>query len=150
MFMYRWMAAIVLTATAAILTASIIRDRSTTDYGDGLDYLMRPISISRELAIALVVVSIIGYVASAICLLRIAPDEDTRERSIRAWLLLTFAGITLGIVYRIVTAGVIGANIGGGLAVWVGVPLSTYLIVRAVKRLAATQAAEHEQSTPPA
>lgn len=141
------MAAFVLTVAAAVLTASIIGDRSTTDYGGGLDYTMRPISMSQELGVALVVASIVGYVAAAICLLRFAPDEDSRQRSARAWRFLTLAGVVLGIAYRIVTAGVIGANIGGGLAVWVAVPLSTYLIVRAAKGLAARPVTEHGQPT---
>jgi len=144
-FRYRWVAAFVLTAAAAVLTAAIIGDRSTTDYGDGLDYMMRPISVSRELGVAIVIVSILGYVAGAICLLRFAPSEDCRERLAHAWLMSTLAGIVLGVAYRIVTAGVIGANIGGGLTVWVAVPLSTYLIVRAAKALAARPAVERER-----
>ena len=77
------MATIVLAVTATILTASIIGDRSATDYGGGLDYMFRPIQIARPVGFALVVASIVGYVASAIGL--IAPplmrirEGDGRE-----------------------------------------------------------------------
>ena len=60
---------------------------------------------------------------------------------------LDFAGVVLGIVYRVVTAGVIGANIGGGLLFWVGVPVGAFLIGRALNGIAARPAVEHEEPT---
>jgi len=146
-FKYRWVAVPVLVTSATIVTAALIGDRSAVDYGGGLDYLTRPIPIRWPISAALVVVSVFAYAASTTYFLRSVPDGEARDPWARAWLLLTTAGLVLGIVYRVVTAGVIGVNIGGGFAFWVATPLSAYLVLRA-GRIVQAAGRSHEPEPP--
>ena len=71
----------------------------------------------------------------------------------RCWLkcgaLLTVVGAILGLGYRVLTEGVVGANIGWGLFELVGVPVCVYLIV-VVVRLAPTTPRAQTAAAPPA
>lgn len=48
-----------------------------------------------------------------------------------ALLFVVLAGGIIGVGYRVMTAATIGANIGGGLLLTVGVPVVAFLLVRA-------------------
>jgi len=54
----------------------------------------------------------------------------SRNRRI-ALLLVVIAGAIIGAGYRVMTAAVVGANIGGGLVLMFGGPLLAFLLVRA-------------------
>ncbi|MEQ3549163.1 hypothetical protein WIS52_01660 [Pseudonocardia nematodicida] len=71
-------------------------------------------------------------------------------RGVSAWLsvaLVVVAGLLLGFTGRVVTAGVIGANIGGGIAVMVLVPVAAVLVLAAAVTVGL--AARRERATDP-
>lgn len=130
----RWLVAVVLCAASAVIIGWVVGDQATPDYGAGLDYMVRPISIPRAASTTIILTSLVAYPASVVLLRRLS-DGDVRDRWMRALLPLTLAGALCGAVYRVVTAGVIGANIGGSLAVMVGFPLFVVLVVWATRTI---------------
>jgi len=74
--------------------------------------------------------------------LLVVPSQFTVFRAARRrvldsrwWLvvvLVTMAGVGLAAIERMVTAGVVGANIGGGLALFVGVPVVALALIAAL------------------
>jgi hypothetical protein len=133
---YPWatlLAGVIPTSAAAVVTVSIVGDRSTTDYGGGLDYMAKPLPISSAVVAVLGVVSLALYAGAAAFLVRSGGDLRSRRGWIRCVLLLTVVGMILGVSYRIVTAGVIGANIGGGAVILIGLPFCAVLVAVAVR-----------------
>jgi hypothetical protein len=106
----------------AIATAWWLGDLSETI--DDPDYLVRPIGLSPEASLA------VGFVATAACIAGLAAAVQlTRSGGCgrRAVVVLVpwwVLAVYLGLGYRIMTAGVIGANIGGGLFV-----LTSFVVV---------------------
>jgi len=119
-------------AVAAMPLAAwwLIGDQSETSLRprDQLDYIWQAPDISQTLttivgaiALATVAIGVVGYVVAAKRRL-----IDTR------WLLVLaaslIAGALLAAIGRIVTAGSVGANIGGGIAFLFGLPVVGLLI----------------------
>ena len=118
-------------ATVAMPFAAwwLIGDESVTSRPrDQLDYVWHAPAISGAvtatmgaIALVMVVVGLVGFVAAA-----------SRRVIDSRWLLVlaafVIAGGLLGLIGRVVTAGTIGANIGGALAILFGVPIVGLLI----------------------
>lgn len=108
---------------AALASAWLVGDQSyrgTTD----LDHALRPLAVPQGVEVAAGVAGLAVLALSAVVV----------RRAPRAWPVLaclTAAGLLLGAGYRIVTAGVIGANIGAGLTFLLGGPLLLALLLAA-------------------
>ncbi|MFD9567050.1 hypothetical protein [Streptomyces sp. NPDC059994] len=99
-----------------------------------LDYAFRPLAIGPAQETALGAAALLLALCSAVFLL----DASRRGRFDARWwqvvLPLLAAGLLLGVGWRILTAGVIGANIGAGLALFLAGPTVTALVAGAVVR----------------
>ena len=119
-------------ATTPFIAFWLIGDQSLHGDKDDLDYLFR-ISIAPTAVLMAGVVALLAFVAAARYLsVNRAPADDGRVAQLVALLML--AGIVLAFGARIVTAGVIGANIGGGGVLLFGLPLWMALVAAAVIR----------------
>lgn len=97
------------------------------------DYAVRPLALSGAAqTTAGVAASLLTAVAAVVLWRRGALRRDRR------WFGVLFALLVIGVLaamgWRIVTAGVIGANIGAGFVIIFGVPLAAVVIVWAVAR----------------
>lgn len=113
-----------LVAAAAVLAASpVVTWFAVGDTSENVadpDYMFQPPDLSRGHELVLGGFAVGLTVAGiAVLILALAREVITREDLLPA-VPLVFAGIFLGAAARIVTAGVIGANIGGGLIVLFG------------------------------
>jgi hypothetical protein len=96
------------------------------------DYLMRPLELSHSLAVLLVV----GSVAILAVALLLIAGLVLRGRATGLWLVAAAISVglggALGWAYRIVTAGVIGANLGAGLLLLFGGPFVAVVLIAEV------------------
>jgi hypothetical protein len=123
----------------------LIGDQSETNLRprDELDYVSRAPAISGRVtaivgAIALVIV-VVGVVVHFIAAKR--GLLDLRWLAVLATFLI--AGFLLAAIGRAVTAGVVGANIGGGMAIVFGLPVVALLIGYAVVQATWLIASKH-------
>ncbi len=115
--------AVVFFATALIAVWML---GSLSEGGTGsLEYIVRPPQIPGWTITSL---GIVGLVAVA----TIAWMTRAQPNTTGVILLSAIAGALAGSCYRLITAGVIGANIGGGLAIVVGAPLAFAILATAV------------------
>jgi hypothetical protein len=99
-----------------------------------LDYAFQPWAISDGVAALIGVAGLLVAGAGAALLVR-GSRRGTLDR--RWWGVLgplVVAGVIAGVGWRILTAGVIGANIGAGLMIMFGVPLLGGLLLWALGR----------------
>ena len=111
---------------AAVAAVWLVGDLSYTGRADGhLDYVAHPVAVPS------VVITALGLGGAAgLALLVLALG---RRSGVRAVLLCaTASGVLLGVTYRIVTAGTIGANIGAGLAIMFLLPTAAALLLVAL------------------
>ncbi|MEU7934725.1 hypothetical protein [Micromonospora echinofusca] len=104
--------------------------------GVELDYAIRPVSLGTTGDRIVGVLACVGVVLALAWLLRATARRSLDRRW--WWVLapLVAAGALLGLAWRVLTAGGIGANIGAGLMLIVGGPaLAVLLIVAAVAAL---------------
>ena len=98
-----------------------------------LDYAVRPFALSGAAQTAIgVVASLLTTVAGVALWRRGALRRDRRWFGVLFPLLVI--GVLAAVGWRIVTAGVIGANIGAGFVIIFGVPLAAVVIMWAVVR----------------
>ena len=99
-----------------------------------LDYAFRPFDVPDTTAAVIGAIALLLAAAGAALLVR----DSRRGRLDRRWWQvlapLAVAGLMLGVGWRIMTAGVIGANIGAGLAVFLGGPVVAGLVLWALVR----------------
>lgn len=96
------------------------------------DYLVRPLPIAGWVESTAGIAAIIVVVASGVLLYR---ERKRGSVSHRVWIavaLLIPAGLIISFAGRIITAGVIGANIGGAMMFAVALPIAGILIIAAV------------------
>ncbi|MFD9483581.1 hypothetical protein ACFWBX_06170 [Streptomyces sp. NPDC059991] len=99
-----------------------------------LDYAVRPLSLGPGQETALGAVSLLLAVCSAAFLLHTSRRKRFDPRWWQVVLPLLAAGLLLGVGWRIVTAGVIGANIGAGLTIFLAGPAIAALVAGALIR----------------
>jgi len=125
-------AALALASAASVVTWWAVGDLSYTgasSLGPFRDHLVQPLKISSGAETLIGLLSTAVVVAACAVLLR-PGSAPRRDRRLLAVLLpLLVAGVFLGCGWRVLTAGVVGANIGGGLLELVGGPLMVAVVV---------------------
>ena len=125
---YRVASAVAGLPLASFATVWLVGDRSYTGPVEGgLDYAYRPIAVPSSVLIG---VGVASTVALGVVLFGLRRSRT----ALAALACFAVAGVLLGLTYRIVTAGVIGANIGAGLALLGLVPLAAVLAVLGLVR----------------
>ncbi|MFE2267414.1 hypothetical protein [Streptomyces griseosporeus] len=99
-----------------------------------LDYAYQPPDISDGTAAVLGGVALVLAVAGAALLVRASLRGAFDHRWWGVLAPLTAAGVLAGVGWRVLTAGVIGANIGAGFVVVIGGPLLAGLLLWALAR----------------
>ena len=119
-------------ATTPLIAFWIIGDQSLPGNPNDLDYLFR-IRIDSTIVLIAGVHSSLALVAAARHL-AVNRSSSGGKRVAQFVALLMLAGVLLAFGLRIVTAGVIGANIGGALLIMVGLPFWAAAVVAAIVR----------------
>ncbi|MBQ1051041.1 hypothetical protein KBX50_21540 [Micromonospora sp. C51] len=117
-----------------VVTAWLVGDltggaaRRLAAEGEPLDYAVKPVSLGAVGDRVLVVVAGVLLVVSLVLLIRATATRTLDPRWWSVLVPLVLAGVVLGLAWRIVTAGAIGANIGAGLVVLGGGPVLLILL----------------------
>lgn len=128
-------AAAVLVAAVPVATWGLVGQQNAKGVEPSeLDHAFQPPVLPMWLDIVLGAAGLLLAVTAAAVLAR----ESRRGRFDRRWweviAPLVVAGLILGAGWRVLTAGVIGANIGAGFVVVVGVPLVVMLLLWSLAR----------------
>lgn len=114
-------------AWSAVLVATVtaIGDLSEPS---GTDYAMEPWRFGRTITVTAVIASAIAGAWSVLALLLV------RRMRTRLWrqavVVFTGTAVIAGYCYRVMTAAVIGANIGAGMVILFGLPLIAFGVVQ--------------------
>src|SRR5215469_5218615 len=133
----RWVAlpaAAGLVLALPVATWWLVGDQSTTSASEDPDFAFRPLDVSRGVER---VAGRASALLAAVMLLLLVWFTVRHLFDARWWSVLVplmAAGFITGAGWRVMTAGVIGANIGAGFVIMVGTPLVTALLVWAVAR----------------
>jgi len=127
----------VVAAAAAVIAIPVatwwlVGDQSTIKVSADADYAFRPFDVSVG---AERTAGIGSTVLAVVALLTLAWATGGHRIDARWWMVLTpllTAGLVVGFGWRVMTAGVIGANIGAGLVVLLGGPLVATLLIWAI------------------
>ena len=114
--------------TAAIGTWYLVGD--LTESPSHTDRMLDPPAVPPLVEHAVGIGALVALGAGRVTMLRAASRRA--HRSMNQLILLVAAGMLLGLIGRMVTAGGIGANIGGGLAIMFGLPVVAALVLVAV------------------
>ncbi|MBF9132094.1 hypothetical protein I0C86_24485 [Plantactinospora sp. S1510] len=118
-----------LVIAAPVLTWWLVGDRSTVPAGADPDYAFQPLDVGPGLTRAAGIGSAVVAVVALLTLVR----ATRRNRLDPHWwgvvVPLLTAGVLVGSGWRLMTAGVIGANIGAGLTVLLGGPVVAALLI---------------------
>lgn len=125
-------AATALIVAGPVATWWLVGDQSTVPVSGDPDYAFRPFDITagteRTVGIGSTMVAVLAFLALA---------WATRRHRLEArwWMVLAplvSAGLIAGFGWRVLTAGVIGANIGAGFMVLLGGPAVTAMLIWAM------------------
>ncbi|RLK25787.1 hypothetical protein DER29_3798 [Micromonospora sp. M71_S20] len=97
--------------------------------GVELDYAIRPVSLGPAGDRIVGVLACVGVVVALAWLLRATARRRLDPRWWWVLVPLVGAGVLVGLAWRVLTAGGIGANIGAGLMVVAGGPALTVLLI---------------------
>jgi len=122
-------AAAALVVAFPVATWWLVGDQSTVHVGADADYAFEPFDVSVGVERA----AGIGSTALVVVALLVLVWATRRHRlDVRWWMVLIpllAAGLIVGFGWRVMTAGVIGANIGAGFAVLLGGPAVAVLLI---------------------
>jgi hypothetical protein len=124
------LAAVALVLATPVATWFLVGDLSATRFDD-LDYLWRAPDLPAAMDLVVGVLAALVVVASATVLAVALRRGQVRRQWSATVVLLCAAGAVLGYAGRVVSAGVIGANIGGGMMIVLAGPLVLALVVAA-------------------
>ncbi|GIJ34179.1 hypothetical protein ACIBQ2_03595 [Micromonospora sediminimaris] len=125
---------VALLLSTPVVTAWLVGDltgeaaRRLAAEGESLDYAVEPVSLGATGDRVLVVVASALLLASLALLIGATVTRKLDPRVWSALVPLLVAGVLIGLAWRIVTAGAIGANIGAGLVVLGGGPVLLILL----------------------
>jgi len=125
-------ATLALVLAASVVTWWTVGDLSYTgpsSLGPYRDHLVQPLTISSGAETLIGISSSVVVVAACAVLLRPGSAPRRDRRWLAVLLPLLAAAVFLGWGWRVLTAGVVGANIGGGLLEIVGGPLVVAVVV---------------------
>ncbi|MFD5629630.1 hypothetical protein [Streptomyces sp. NPDC127072] len=129
-------AATALVAAVPVATWGLLGRQDATEVpASQLDYAYRPLDISSGVETALGAGALLLAGVCAALLIRASRNGGGLDK--RWWGVLTplvMAGLLVGAGWRVLTAGVVGANIGAGLVVLVMAPAVAGLVLWAVGR----------------
>lgn len=128
----RWpaVAMVALIVAGPVATWWAVGDLST-DLPDP-DYQIRPVAIGHTTEQVAGVTAAVLAVAAVVALIHAGRAGRFDRRWWPVLVELMVAGTLCGAGWRVLTAGVIGANIGAGLVLWVGAPIVAALVGLAV------------------
>ena len=119
--------------------------------GEVLDHMVDPLPLGSTAELVIGVLACLVAIASAAVLIR---ATMARRIDPRWWTVLgplVAAGAVIGFGWRMITAGGIGANVGGGLTLLFGLPIvAVLLIVAGVNALALRRRRARQESEAPA
>ena len=125
-------AAVAMSAAAPLATWMLVGDLSSDGFTeDELDYIWRAPSVPWLLEAVIGAVALAVFVVSAVAVFHAVLDGELPRNWLPTVVLPAVAGVLLGFGARAVTAGVIGANIGGGLFMLLGLPFVAVLLIAA-------------------
>ncbi len=128
----RWtvrLAGLALALATPVATWWAIGDQSTVPASMDPDFLIRPLAIGAHIEFLVGVGALLVAVVASATLLWASRTRWLDQRWWFVLLPLLAAGLLVGAGWRVMTAGVIGANIGAGLVVLFGGPLLTGLLL---------------------
>ena len=123
-------AAVALVLATPVATWFLVGDLSATQFDD-LDYLWRAPALPAAVELVLGVLAALIAVASATVLAVALYRGQVRRQWSATVVPLCVAGALVGYAGRVVSAGGIGANIGGALMIGLAGPLVLALVVAA-------------------
>ncbi|HEV8528982.1 MAG TPA: hypothetical protein VGS60_15765 [Actinomycetes bacterium] len=140
-------AALGLLLAAPVATWWLVGDLSTVPVSDGRDYAFQPWPIDPAVARAAGAGSLVVVAVAVVVLGWSTVRLDTRWCAVLVP--LAAAGFIAGAGWRVMTAGVAGANIGAGFVVLLGGPLVLVLLVWALALAAYLLSHTNHAHTPP-
>ena len=116
-----------LVAATPVAAWWVAGDRSSRGFDD-LDYIFRPL----DLPLWVEMLAGAGAVSIVMSSVFVLVEARLDRAQVRTLVQLCVAGVIIGAGWRAVTAGVIGANIGGAGVLLLGLPLAVALVGGAV------------------
>jgi hypothetical protein len=98
------------------------------------DYLVRPLGLSTAARTTITIGAASLAIGAAFALVRARRRQDVRSEWTGVLVPLAAVSGATGLVYSAVTEPVIGANIGGGLAMMAGIPFAVAMVTLATWR----------------
>ena len=98
------------------------------------DYLVHPLALSTAARVALTVGAGVLVITAVFVFTRAVRRHEIDRRWAGVIIPLSAVTAATGLIYSAITAPVIGANIGGGLAIMAGVPFAVAMLVLAAVR----------------
>jgi hypothetical protein len=125
---------VALVVAAPITTYWLVGDLSEPGDPYYLDYFVKS-TVSESSVKAAGLLAFVVLCAASTFLVRTARPLRRHLHTFRAALMLVLAGEIVAVGARVATAGTSGANIGAGLFLIFGLPISVVLVVTAIKAL---------------
>jgi hypothetical protein len=131
--------AVMLAATGLLIATPVatwwlVGDRTESSAGTDLDYAVRPVELDPAVERLVGTGSVLTVAVTVLLLTRASRRHQLDPRWWSVVVPLLVAGVIVGAGWRVITAGVIGANIGAGFVVLVGGPLVAALLLWAMFR----------------
>lgn len=112
----------------AVATVWLVGDMSETDHHD-YDIMVEPLSLSSGTWMALGLLSTAVTLVGAVVAVRSYRSGGRARAAVLVTLPMLGLAVYSGITYRVLTARVVGANIGGGMLLLLGVVLVPTLVI---------------------
>lgn len=114
--------------SAPMLLASLPGDWFDED-GEGLNRNVEPIDLPDPVHLAICILAVAALAVSILVLVSPSGRQVSKRAEVRVAAPVLVTGLYVAFTYRVFTAAVSGANIGGGLLFLLGVPLVPGLLV---------------------
>ncbi|WP_431950012.1 hypothetical protein [Actinacidiphila sp. bgisy167] len=149
----RTAAAVTLVVATPVATWGLMGRQDATGFEPAeLDYLVRPFAVPEEAETAIGAVAAALAAGAALVLGRASRPGQPDRPDGRWWAVtgpLVAAGALTGAIWRTVTAGVVGANVGAGLAIMFGGPVVAGLVLWSLVRGLRSARARRRGPRPP-